>query len=68
MQYVPQYAGYDEIITFGDGDNDISLFEVATESYAVENADPELKEIASAVIGHHDEDGVAHCLRERFNL
>lgn len=68
VQYVTQYAGYDEIIAFGDGDNDISLFEVATESYAVENADPELKEIASAVIGHHDEDGVAHCLRERFNL
>jgi len=68
IQYVSEHSGYDEIIAFGDGDNDISLFEVASESYAVENADEELKAVATAVIGHHDEDGVAHCLRERFNL
>jgi hydroxymethylpyrimidine pyrophosphatase-like HAD family hydrolase len=34
----------------------------------VDNADQELKDIATGVIGHHDEDGVAHFLRDRFNL
>ena len=68
VSHVAKRAGYTEIIAFGDGDNDLSLFEVATESYAVSNADDELKAIATEVIGHHDEDGVARFLRERFNL
>ena len=60
--------GYEEIIVFGDGKNDLSMFEVAEESYAPENADPELKERATDVVGHHDNDGVARFLRERFDL
>ncbi|MCG8413493.1 MAG: Cof-type HAD-IIB family hydrolase [Pseudomonadales bacterium] len=60
--------GYEEIIVFGDGKNDLSMFEVAEESYAPENADPELKEQATGIVGHHDEDGVARFLRERFDL
>ena len=68
VRHVAETAGYSEIIAFGDGDNDLSLFEVATESYAVSNADDELKELATEVIGHHDEDGVAKFLRKRFDL
>ena len=68
VSHIAKRAGYTEIIAFGDGDNDLSLFEVATEAYAVANADDELKEIATQIIGHHDEDGVAQFLRERFNL
>lgn len=60
--------GYEEIIVFGDGKNDLSMFAVAEESYAPANADPELKEQATAVVGHHDEDGIARFLRERFDL
>ncbi|MEZ5492882.1 MAG: HAD family hydrolase [Gammaproteobacteria bacterium] len=60
--------GYDEIIVFGDGENDLSMFAVATESYATANAHADLKEQATDVIGHHDEDGVAHFLRKRFGL
>ncbi|MCY4357939.1 MAG: HAD family hydrolase [Gammaproteobacteria bacterium] len=59
---------YQKIIVFGDGKNDLSMFEVADESYATENADPELKEKATGIIGHHDADGVAHFLRQRFEL
>ena len=40
---------------FGDGLNDLSMFEIADESYAVENACRELKEKATGVIGHHDQ-------------
>lgn len=60
--------GYDEIIVFGDGENDLSMFQVASESYAPANADSEIKSAATDVIGHHDEDGVARFLRERFEL
>ena len=68
VRHVAEASGYSEIIAFGDGDNDLSLFEVATESYAVANADDELKALATDVIGHHDEDGVAKFLRQRFGL
>lgn len=54
--------GCDRLVVFGDGKNDIDLFEVADECYAVENAVRELKERATGVIGNNDEDGVARWL------
>lgn len=60
--------GASNIICFGDGDNDLSMFALADESYAPENAKAEIKKSASAVIGHNHKDGVAHFLRERFSL
>lgn len=60
--------GTDDIIVFGDGKNDISMFEVASEAYATANADPDLVALATDVIGHHDDDGVARFLRKRFKL
>lgn len=56
------------IICFGDNDNDISMFAMADECYAPANAIDEIKALSTRVIGHHNEDGVAHFLRERFNL
>lgn len=49
---------------FGDAVNDISMFEAADECYAMENAVPELKAIATGVIGSNNEDGVARWLEE----
>ena len=60
--------GASNVICFGDSYNDLSMFELADECYAPENAKDAVKDIASAVIGHHHEDGVAQFLRERFNL
>ena len=60
--------GATNVICFGDSDNDLSMFELADESYAPENAKDNIRESASAVIGHNYEDGVAHFLRERFSL
>jgi len=51
--------GCDKLIVFGDYNNDISLFSVADEKYAMSNAVPELKAIATAVIDSNDDDGVA---------
>ena len=56
----------DRIVAFGDGQNDIDLFEEADEGYAVENADAELKKYAAAVIPSNDADGVAQWLEQHF--
>lgn len=56
--------GCDRLICFGDGKNDISMFRVADECYAVANAEPELKEISTAVIDGNNEDGVARWLEK----
>ncbi len=68
VQVVREMLGFDSVICFGDSDNDLSLFSVANESYAPANALAEVKSAATDVIGHHDEDGIAHFLRQRFAL
>jgi Cof subfamily protein (haloacid dehalogenase superfamily) len=60
--------GASKVICFGDGDNDLSMFALADESYAPENAKDEIKKSATSVIGHNHKDGIAHFLRERFSL
>lgn len=60
--------GASNVICFGDGDNDLSMFAQADESYAPQNASADIKEIANEVIGHNQEDGIAHFLRKRFSL
>ncbi len=60
--------GIERVVCFGDSDNDLSMFATADESYAPDNADEEVKAAATAVIGRHDEDGIARFLRERFNI
>ena len=44
---------------FGDRKNDLDMFRFADEAYAVQNADEELKAVATEIIGCNDEDGVA---------
>jgi len=58
--------GCEKLIAFGDGINDIDMFQIADESYAVANAHEELKKHATAVIASNDEDGVAKWLEENF--
>ncbi len=54
--------GCSRVISFGDAINDIPMFEISDECYAVENAVDELKAVATAVIGSNEEDGVAKWL------
>jgi len=63
-----QELGVSKVICFGDSDNDLSMFAMADESYAPANARQHIRAAATAVIGHHDEDGIAEFLRERFDL
>lgn len=57
--------GFEKLVVFGDSLNDVSMFQVADEAYAVKNAIDELKNIATAVIGSNEEDAVVKLLRER---
>ncbi|MBR6254010.1 MAG: HAD family hydrolase [Clostridiales bacterium] len=58
--------GYDRLVVFGDSLNDVSMFKIADEAYAVSNARDEVKALATAVIGCNEEDAVAHFLEERM--
>lgn len=63
-----EMLGAERIVCFGDSDNDVSMFELADESYAPANAKSHVKDRATEIIGHHDDDGIARFLRERFDL
>lgn len=58
----------DRITAFGDNLNDLTLFSAADEKYAVENAVPELKAHATAVIESNRTDGVAKFLLKDFTV
>lgn len=64
---IKKLSGADRLIAFGDNLNDIPLFEVSDESYAVSNAHEDLKAIATGVIESNDNDGVARFIYEHFN-
>jgi len=57
-----QRLACDRLVCFGDGVNDLPLFAVADECYAVANAEQEVKAAATAVIGSNEEDGVTRWL------
>ncbi len=63
---VKEMLNCQKIVSFGDALNDMPLFEVADESYAVENAINELKNIATDIIPGNNEDGVARFLVQRL--
>ncbi|MGI5959110.1 MAG: HAD family hydrolase [Massiliimalia sp.] len=58
----------DKVVCFGDAINDIPMFEIADECYAVSNGVNELKTIATGVIGANDEDGVAKWLLKHAQI
>ncbi|OFE12237.1 haloacid dehalogenase [Pseudohongiella acticola] len=68
LNLLRQQLNISSLICFGDSDNDLSMFQIADECYAPDNAKDFVKAEATAVIGHNNEDGIAHYLRERFNL
>lgn len=57
----------DKVISFGDAVNDIPMFQISDECYAVENAVEEVKACATGILADNDHDGVAvwlakHCI------
>lgn len=55
---------FDRVISFGDNLNDLPMFELSDEAYAVMNAKDEVKQKATAIIGKNTDDGVARFLLE----
>lgn len=60
--------GFQRIVVFGDGLNDIPMFQIADESYAVANALEELKKIATGVIDCNENDAVANFIKEQTEV
>lgn len=56
--------GKQRVVVFGDSVNDIPMFQIADEAYAVENALPELKQYATGIIASNENDGVAKFLQK----
>lgn len=55
-----------KLVVFGDHMNDYEMFQMADEALAVENAEQDLKAVASSVLGPNHEDSVAIELRRRY--
>ena len=70
MQKMQELMGVspEACMAFGDYLNDKELLEAVGESYAMDNALPELKAIARYVAPSNDEDGVMRVIKERFSL
>ena len=68
VKAVCEYFGIeaDEIITIGDGENDLSMFEQTPNSVAMENALPMIKKKARYVTASNDDDGVAKVLAKLY--
>lgn len=62
IKQLQRFLECDRLVVFGDGKNDIDMFELADEGYAVKNAHEDLKAVATAVIEGNDDDGVAKWL------
>lgn len=68
IRQLKEHLGCERLVVFGDGKNDIDMFEIADECYAVENVVEELKRIATGVIESNNDDGVAKWLRGAWNV
>ncbi len=66
IQTLKKLWNCDRIVSFGDAINDIPMFRISDECYAVSNAVEKLKEMATDVIGSNEEDGVAKWLKEHI--
>ena len=62
VKKLQKQCGCQRLVVFGDSLNDVSMFEIADEAYAVENAVSELKKLATGVIGDNNADCVARWL------
>ncbi|MDZ4992456.1 Cof-type HAD-IIB family hydrolase [Clostridium perfringens] len=66
IKFLADYVDHSKVITFGDGENDVPMFEIADECYALENASDDLKAIATGIIGNNNDDAVVKFLNERL--
>ncbi|MGN1148848.1 MAG: HAD family hydrolase [Lachnospiraceae bacterium] len=63
IEKLKEILSCEKVVSFGDAINDIPMFAISDECYAVENAVPKLKEHATGIIESNDSDGVAKWLK-----
>ncbi len=56
----------EEIVVFGDDNNDISMLEVTSHSYAVDNSSQKIKKFANHIIDVNDSDSVIKTIQKLF--
>lgn len=68
LRFLCDYFSCDqsEVVAVGDHVNDLDMIEFAGLGVAMGNAQPEVKDKADLIIGHHDEDGLAKFITERL--
>ena len=59
-------ARADSLVCFGDSLNDLPLFAIADQAYAVANSVAEVKSRATEVIGSNSDEGVAAWFEAQF--
>lgn len=60
----PMGIAPNQVMAFGDNDNDVEMLELAQYSYAVGNASPAVKAVAKYQIGHNDHSSVLTTIEE----
>ena len=68
VQYLKTRLEASRFICFGDHLNDLPMFALADEAYAVGNAHADVKAAATGILSTNDEDGVAWYLAQRMRL
>lgn len=66
VRQLKEICGAHRLVGFGDGINDLPLFEACDEAYAVSNGCEALKKKADGIIGSNLENGVAVYLKKRY--
>ena len=66
IKYLQKYVESTEIISFGDNLNDLPMFEISTECYAMGNGVDALKKMATCTIGDNNSDSVVNFIKDRF--
>ena len=65
INYLKNKYNFNKLITFGDNVNDIPMFKISDECYAVANAVDELKKISTSTIDSNTNDAVAKFIHNK---
>lgn len=66
IKYLMEQFNFNKLTSFGDNLNDIPMFELSDECFAVSNATDELKNISTSIIESNTNDGVAKYLESLY--
>lgn len=68
IEMLRSVTGVDRVVAFGDNLNDIPMLKAADVAVAVENAHPEIKEVADIIIGPNSDDSVARFIENDHQI